>query len=383
MRVLHVAASYLPAVRYGGTIVSVHGLCRALAARGHDVHVFTTSVDGPTDSAVPLGRPVDIDGVQVWYFPSRMLRRIYWAPAMSKALAQRTPAFDIVHLHALFVWPVWAAARTARRLAKPYVVAPRGMLEKALVQKKSRLLKSVLFAAVVQRMLEGASAIHVTSARESAEALAFNMALPPIVEVGNGVDVAVSTGKTLPAPIAGLVNGPPFLLFVGRISWKKGLDRLIDALPRVPGVTLVIAGNDEDGYLPELRSRAEAKGVNGRCVFCGPVNGEEKAALYAHAAALVLPSHSENFGNVVLEAMAAGCAVVVTPEVGVAGIVRDSGAGLVVDGAAEPLGAALASLCADEPLRNAMGERGRVAALGHTWAAAAEAMERVYQGLVA
>ena len=60
MRILHVAASYLPAVRYGGTIVSVHGLAKALAARGHDVHVFTTSVDGPVDSPVPLATPVDL-----------------------------------------------------------------------------------------------------------------------------------------------------------------------------------------------------------------------------------------------------------------------------------------------------------------------------------
>ena len=70
MKLLHVVSSYLPATRYGGTIVSVHGLCRALAARGHDVHVYTTSVDGPADSAVPHGEPVDVDGVKVWYFQS-------------------------------------------------------------------------------------------------------------------------------------------------------------------------------------------------------------------------------------------------------------------------------------------------------------------------
>ena len=63
MRILHVAASYLPATRYGGTIVSVHGLCKALAARGHDVHVFTTSVNGDGDSEVVHGEPVMIDGV--------------------------------------------------------------------------------------------------------------------------------------------------------------------------------------------------------------------------------------------------------------------------------------------------------------------------------
>jgi hypothetical protein len=63
LRLLHIVPTYLPALRYGGPIRSVHALCRALAADGHDVHVFTTSVDGPADSDVPLARPVDLEGV--------------------------------------------------------------------------------------------------------------------------------------------------------------------------------------------------------------------------------------------------------------------------------------------------------------------------------
>ena len=84
MRLLHVTPTYLPATRYGGPIQSVHGLCTALAARGHDVHVFTTNVDGRGDSAVPLARCVPTDGVGVWYFPSRWLRRLYWSPPMAR-----------------------------------------------------------------------------------------------------------------------------------------------------------------------------------------------------------------------------------------------------------------------------------------------------------
>ena len=76
LRLLHVVPTYLPALRYGGPIRSVHALCRALAAAGHDVHVFTTSVDGLGDSDVLLGRPVDLEGVKVTYFPSRLLRRL-------------------------------------------------------------------------------------------------------------------------------------------------------------------------------------------------------------------------------------------------------------------------------------------------------------------
>ena len=172
MRLLHVAATYLPAVRYGGTIVSVHGLCKALAARGHDVHVFTTSVDGPADSAVVHQQPVDVDGVKVWYFQSPSLRRIYWSPTLGAALNAQVAKFDVVHTHAVFLWPLWAAARAARRANVPYVVSPRGMLERELVARRNPLLKALWLAAIERQNLEQAAAIHVTSEREADEAAA-------------------------------------------------------------------------------------------------------------------------------------------------------------------------------------------------------------------
>ena len=117
--------------------------------------------------------------------------------------------------------------------------------------------------------------------------------------------------------------------------------------------------------------------------FPGPVSADAKWPLLAGAALLVLPSYSENFGNVVLEAMAVGCPVVVTPEVGAAEIVRESGAGEVVDGDPAVLGPALARLLADEPRRLAMGERGRrLVRERYTWSAVAEQMEQVYGNIL-
>ncbi len=384
MKILHVAASYLPATRYGGTIVSVHGLCKALAARGHDVHVFTTNVDGPRDSDVPLSRPVPVDGVSVWYFPSRLLRRLYWSPPMARALTAHVGEFAIVHLHALFVWPVSAAAKAARRAGVPYVLAPRGMLEKGLMAKKSRVLKSAWMAAGGRRLIEKSAALHITSAREAVEAEAFGFALPRLYEVPNGVDLAPLTSETAgpSGSVLALVEGQRFLLFIGRISWKKGLDRLIAALPHVPDTRLVVAGNDEEGYRPALVAQAAAAGLIDRVMFLGPVNGAEKAALLARAQALVLPSYSENFGNVVLEAMAAGCPAVVTPEVGIADIVRTSGAGWVVEGEPSTLGAALRALTADPSLRQVMGERGRSAAQDYSWDHVGLRMEQAYREIL-
>ena len=90
MRLLHVVPTYAPAWKHGGPIRSVHGLCRALAQRGHQVVVFTTDID--TAGVVPVATPVALDGVEVWYFPVRAPRRLYRSPAMGRALAERMRA---------------------------------------------------------------------------------------------------------------------------------------------------------------------------------------------------------------------------------------------------------------------------------------------------
>jgi glycosyltransferase involved in cell wall biosynthesis len=172
-------------------------------------------------------------------------------------------------------------------------------------------------------------------------------------------------------------------LFLGRLNWKKGLDRLLAAFARVDDARLVIAGNDDDRYRPALEERARQLGLADRVTFTGPVHGASKAALLTGAQLLVLPSYSENFGNVVLEAMAAGRPVVVTPEVGLAPVVASTGAGLVAEGGPERLSRAMATLLGDPALRLDMGRRGEHAvAARFSWPAVAAQMESLYASLI-
>ena len=380
LKLLHVVSSYLPAMRYGGTIVSVHGLCRALAARGHDVHVYTTSVDGPNDSAVAHNEAVDVDGVKVWYFRSQSLRRIYYAPRLRGALRESAGGFDVIHAHAIYLWPLWTAAREARRAGVPYVISPRGMLEKDLIERKSAIWKAALIGFVERPNLEGASAVHVTSEREAAQAEAFGFRLKRVTEIPNGVDLGRDGGSTS-AAIAGVISGGPYVLFLGRINWKKGLDRLIAAMAHAPGMRLIVAGNDEEAYRPALDGIARRHGVADRVVFTGPVHGGDKTALIEHARALVLTSYSENFGNVVLEAMAAGRPVIVSREVGVASLVEASGSGIVTDGSPEHLGGSIASMAGDQAKGDAIGRNGRAAAARYSWDGVAARMESLYESI--
>ena len=359
MRLLHVVPTYLPATRYGGPIFAVHGLCRALARRGHEVHVFTTNVDGGGVSDVPLNCPVEMDGVRVHYFASQF-RRLYYSGSMRKALRTFVPLCDVVHVHSVFLWPTTAAGRVAGRAGVPYAVSPRGMLVPELIRRKSRLAKSMWLRMVERQTLREAAFIHFTSQRELDDARQLDLPLPSPAIVPNGIDLP---------PLANAPRDERLLVFLGRINWKKGLDRLIEAMRRVDA-RLVIAGNDEENYAATL-PRAE------NVEFVGVVSGEAKNALLARAAALVLPSLSENFGNVVLEAMAQATPVVVTPEVGLARDVEAAGAGVVTS--AEGLAAALNALLADRAQREEMGRRGRALVEARfTWERVAAEMEEHY-----
>ena len=196
------------------------------------------------------------------------------------------------------------------RNSVPYVlVSPRGMLVRSLVQRKSPELKQAWISLVESPNLEEAAVVHVTNEHSEADELAkFGFKLRDVRVVPNGVDLPADgdAGQVPSTAIADLAAGPPYLLFVGRINWK-GLGRLIEASALIPDIRLIVAGNDEESYQPALEALAERHQVSGRIRFAGPAYGEDKQALFRHATALVVPSYSENFGNVALEAMAAGC----------------------------------------------------------------------------
>jgi len=377
LRILHVISAYYPAVRYGGPIRSVQGLAAALVRRGHDVHVYTTSMDGDSDLNVPHERPVDLDGVAVHYFRVPALRRLWWAPALARKLRESVSNFDVVHIHAVFLWPMWVAARIAERACIPYVVSPRGMLVRDVIRGKSRWIKTAWIQLIERRTLARAAAVHVTADIEGDEITRLQLPTPQLTCIPNGVEWPRHHEPLAAGPFADLPER--YVLFLSRLSWKKGLDRLITAWQQIPDVPLVIAGNDYEGYRPKLEALARDLGVADRVIFVGPVSDVHKWALYEHAELFVLPSYSENFGNVVAEAMVMECPVLVSPEVGIASLVRAAGAGEVIDCAAENLGRVIRELLADPLRRRALGRLGGRAVRGQlSWEAIAARMEDLY-----
>jgi glycosyltransferase involved in cell wall biosynthesis len=386
MRLLHVVPTYLPATRYGGPIFAVHGLCHALAVRGHTVEVFTTSIDGPGDSDVPHGVPVMLEGVIVRYFASNRMRRLAFAPSLARALQRAMPGADAVHLHSVFLWPTWAAARLARKSQAPHVISPRGMLVKELIASRHRAIKSAWISLIEKPNLECASAIHTTSTHEAAELAKFGWRLPRLAVIPNGVDDVDGAPAVKPsADVAALAGAEPLILFFGRIAEVKGLDRLLHGFARTSRGNLAIVGTDYEHMASRLARLAKELNIAERVrIVPRTVAGADKEFVFAAARAFVLPSYSESFGNSVLEAMLRGLPVIITPEVGAAEIVREAGGGIVVDGDAVPLGRAIDRLVDEAGLARTMGEAGRRHVRNHYgWPSVAARMEAFYETLKA
>ena len=379
MRILHVMPHYFPAVRYGGPIRSVQGLAAATAALGHDVHVYATNVDGAGVCDVPIDTPVDLDGVKVRYFPSGRGRKIFRSPQMGRVLDKTISSFDVVHIHYVWVWTTVRAAAAARKHSIPYVLAPRGMLVADLIRRRSSPAKKAWLALFGRRDVAGAAAIHVTSDVEASQLASLGLSTHRVAVIPNGVNV----NEMLPDGASTSETAHPYILFLGRISWKKGLDRLIRAFPAVGDADLVIAGYDEDGHQAIVERLAETSGIRDRIKFVGPAEGNAKARLIGGASCLVLPSYNENFGMVVVEAMAAGRPVVVTPEVGLAEMIERSRCGIVAGRSTASLAAALNYLLTNPIDARAMGVAGRQTALAHySWPAIARNMTLLYENLV-
>lgn len=353
----------------------MHGLCAALVKAGHSVDVCTTSVDGSSRLDVPEGLPVDVDGVQVRYFRSRF-DRLYWSPAMSAHLRSHMAGYDAVHLHSVYLWPTSSAAFWATRRGIPYVLAPRGMLVPELITAKSGWLKRAWITGFERRNLAGAARLHLTSDQEAEDLLRCGLGLAPTMILPNGVGIDEPIGRQV---TAGQV------LYLGRLSWKKNLMPLLDAVADIPEASLVLAGPDDEGLADALRQRAELAGCSERVRIVGTVGPDRKRELFATSACAVLPSLNENFGNVVIEALAQGCPVVVSPGVGARTIVEECGGGMVAAGGdAASLRSSIAELLGDPlsaELRGAAGARYVRANLG--WPAIAARMAAVYREICA
>src|SRR5262249_16546638 len=175
MRILHVIPSFAPAWYHGGPIYAAFELTRALAHQGHKVTVLTTNINGPGVLDVPLGEPVLMDGVEVWYFPLQQPRAWCFSRPLGRALRHQLPHFVLVRFPSLFSGPTAGAPFWGRRFKVPYLRGPAGGLDPICLTKayewwwvslSSRAKKGAYLATLGRVDLGSAAALHFTSQAE-------------------------------------------------------------------------------------------------------------------------------------------------------------------------------------------------------------------------
>lgn len=321
MRILHYIPTYAPAWKWGGPVRSVSDLCEGLAARGHEVTVFTTDA-GLEPGVVPSdGQPTERNGVCVRYFRQVAGRGIL-SPQLERAVAEAAGDFDLMHLTAIWQRTGPAAARAARRAGRPLVISPRGALGPYSWQ-RGRWKKLAYYWLRERATLRTAAGFHYTSPMEADECRPYRFGRPSCI-VPNSIDLHAwrrdaIAGAQWRARL-GVGADELLCLYAGRFHHKKGLDLLPAIFVALPDVRwrLVLVGEDDDGSGRELLGELARRGWGQRVNQQPLLPPAELQGLYAAADAFVFPSRHENFGNVAVEAAACGCRVLASDQTGVA-----------------------------------------------------------------
>ncbi|MEO0560128.1 MAG: glycosyltransferase [Bacteroidota bacterium] len=352
---------------HGGPSRSVGSLAAATAAHGATVEVVAGRSE--TDEIIrPEGVPV--------HLADRPGSRQIIRPLTSRfgcTLEDALGATSLIHDHGLWLPSNRISAAVARRHRVPRVVSVRGMVSPwALAQGAAK--KRIAWTLYQKRDLSRAALLHATSDAEAGAIRALGLRVP-IATIPNGVDFPPASSS--PARAIDLRTA----LFLGRIHPVKGLLDLVHAWDRVrpPGWRLVMAGPDENSHQLEVELAIRDAGLDDAITLIGPIEDGAKWDLYRTADLFVLPSHSENFGIVVAEALACGVPVITTTGTPWSQLSTHACGWQVETGPDGLTGALSEAVGLPDDQRRNMGERGRqLVETQYAWTRAAEQMIEAY-----
>jgi glycosyltransferase involved in cell wall biosynthesis len=316
LKILQIVQTLDPTV--GGVAPAVMGLSRGLVGRDHEVDILTLDKAGApylSGSALPV----------IALGPG--LTRYRYSKRIGDWLREKGRDYDRVLVHGLWQYLGYAAWRRFSGSGTPYYVFPHGMLDPWFKRTfpLKHLKKWLYWPWAEYRVLRDAAAVIFTSEQERLEAKK-SFWLYRCREKVSPLGVEPLPPISLQAKELFIERFPQLrntrvLLFFGRLHPKKGCDLLIEAWARYSGpkngISIVLAGPDQIGWAEQLRVRAANFNVAGQIVFTGMLEGEMKQGAFQSADAFILPSHQENFGMAVVEALAAGLPVLISNRVNI------------------------------------------------------------------
>ncbi len=327
MKVLFISAGFLPANSHGGVPFSSFYLASSLKLHGCEVRVITTDRNGSSKLKVPLDCWEIFSGLPVWY-SSTLPGPYILSKTIHLAIKQSVKWADIViSSSTLWDYSGFITYFYCKINRTPHVVYPRGLLDEWALQHKW-LRKKLFWYIQCRRILKSSSAIVALSEMEkkSIEKLGVKT---PIYVIPNGSTEVPNIDKirvdNLEDNLSCFIkkNSKNYLLFLGRINKKKGLDHTIsamaEAIKQVPTAILVIAGPIEKSYSQELL-KLLYQIPKKNFYMTGPVEGYQKELLIRNALGFVLTSYSEGLPIAVLEAMSRHIPVIITKQCNISGV---------------------------------------------------------------
>ncbi len=397
LRILLTSPGYIPAYRIGGLSVAIASLAEALVRKGHSVTVFATNCNMSEDLDVPVDCPQLVEGVEVWYFRRQeFLKKMLpfvpylsksmgycYAPAMAEQLYRIVPSMDLVHAHTPFIYPTFAGARAARWHHKPLFYHGHGVFAPEYL--KYRTLKKKLYIQLVERpIMRKASILFALTKYEYDNYRQLGVDTPCHV-IPNGILLDQYGSKDTSGIESELGFAPDemVVLFMGRLIIKKGIDHLLHAFFQIqsliPNVRLVVAGPDEHNLKSNFQDKVRNAGLEQRIVFPGEITGKVKHDLLARADLFCLPSESEGFSMAILEALASGTPVMISPGCHFPEV-EQAGVGKVVETEPEAMAQAMIELLKDRKQLEAMGRKGReFVTRNYSWDTIASEVINAYQ----
>lgn len=339
MKILHVSPSYYPAFKYGGPIQSVHILNKEIVKNGTLVDVLTTNsgLDINQKKLKTNGNWHNIDGVRIKYFNYYGYEHFNFSISLVIELFKIIVNYDLIHITAVWNFPVLIAGIISLFKNRPFIISPRGALYKESVNFRKRRIKKIYYKLLIKGLLNKSNAIHFTSDFDRDRFFEFTKIQHKNFIVPNGIELEKLSNQII---LSGnsqkykLYKNRKYMLYLGRINTIKGLDILIKAFAKMSSefkdINLILAGPDNEHYSQNLMNIILAMNLENRIYFTGLLGYEEKIDFLKNALIFILPSYSENFGNVVIESMACETPVIISDNVGIYKEVEKANAGLIV-----------------------------------------------------
>ncbi len=333
MKLLHISPSYFPAMQFGGPIRSVHLLNKALLNKGIEIEVLTTNAGLKNRKDIPLNQSINIEGVPVTFLPFWGYEHYNFSLPFLIKVFQEVKKFEVVHITAVWNFPVLAAGLACLWHNIPFVLSPRGTLYAETIAHRSSLIKKIYYSLIAGIPVRKASMLHFTTKDEADKVRSLLHLINPYCIIPNGLDLREIENHSVGNSVITQNLPEKYLLFLGRIDKKKGLDIFLPAFARIckknPSLKLVIAGPDNENYSSEVKEIARQLEIQNHLIFIGNLDGAVKWEAYRKATAFVLTSYSENFGMTVAEAMACKCPVLISDKVALAEYLQNPMAGFI------------------------------------------------------